>query len=259
MSAEIFIVTSGKGGSGKSTAAVNLSAALAKRNQKVLLIDGDIGLRNLDLFLGMESEGVFHLLDVANGNCTCKEAVVSDRRFPCLDLLLAPQTAEKSALTPTMIKELCENVKEEYDYIFLDAPAGTETGFSNLCAAATRAVVLTTLDVLSVRNTDKIITALENAGIRKQELLINRVRPDLIQSGVQEKIEEVMDELGIPLIGIVPEDDEAPGAVHAGKPLILHSKSRAGQAFTNIAHRMLGDDVPLMELYEKRKWLGKKR
>ena len=259
MSAEVFIVTSGKGGSGKSTATVNLGAALAKRNQRVLLIDGDIGLRNLDLFLGAESEGVFHLLDVANGNCTCKEAVISDRRFSCLDLLLAPQTAEKSALTPTMIKELCESAKEEYDYIFLDAPAGTEAGFSNLCAAATRAIVLATPDVLSVRNTDKIITALENAGIRKQELLINRVRTDLIQNGVQQQIEAVMDELGIPLIGIVPEDDEAPGAVRAGEPLILNSKSRAGKAFTNIACRIAGEDVPLMELDEKRKWLGKKR
>ncbi len=248
MSAEVFVVTSGKGGAGKSTAVVNIGATFAALGKRVLLIDANVGFRNLDLLLGLESDGVFHLLDVANGNCACSEAVISDRRFTCLDVLLAPQIAEESDLSSKQMTSVCASAKENYDYIFLDAPAGTGKDFCNVVSVAERAIVLTTPDMLSVRNTDRIIAVLEKQGIENQQLVVNRVRTDLIKNGDQQRIEFVMDTLGIPLLGIVPEEDAVIASASGGEPLVLRRKSRAGVAFSNIAHRLMGEHTPLLEL-----------
>jgi septum site-determining protein MinD len=255
--AEVIVVTSGKGGVGKTTTTSNIGAALASLGKKVILIDTDIGLRNLDLVMGLENRVVFNLVDVVEGSCKIKNAAIKDKRFPGLSLLPAAQTKDKDAVNEEQMKKLCQELKEEYDYILLDCPAGIEQGFKNAVAGADRAIVVTTPEVSAVRDADKIIGMLNAYGVTDHKLLVNRVRVDMVKRGDMITLEDIIDILGIKLIGVVPDDEEIIVSTNKGEPAILNSKSEAGKAYSNIARRILGEDVPLMELKDSNNFFGR--
>ncbi len=255
--AEVIVVTSGKGGVGKTTTTSNIGAALASLGKKVILIDTDIGLRNLDLVMGLENRVVFNLVDVVEGSCKIKNAAIKDKRFPGLSLLPAAQTKDKDAINEEQMKKLCQELKEEYDYILLDCPAGIEQGFKNAVAGADRAIVVTTPEVSAVRDADKIIGMLNAYGVTDHKLLVNRVRIDMVKRGDMINLEDIIDILGIKLIGVVPDDEEIIVSTNKGEPAILNSKSEAGKAYSNIARRILGEDVPLMELKDSNNFFGR--
>lgn len=245
---EVIVVTSGKGGVGKTTTTSNIGAALAAAGKKVILIDTDIGLRNLDLVMGLENRVVFNLVDVIEGACKIKSAVIIDKRFPGLSLLPAAQTKDKDAVNEEQMKKLCEELKESYDYIVLDCPAGIEQGFKNAVAGADRAIVVTTPEVSAVRDADKIIGMLNAYGVTEYKLLVNRVRVDMVKRGDMINLDDIMDILGIQLIGVVPDDENIIVSTNRGEPVILNDKSQSGQAYKNIASRIMGQEVPLLEL-----------
>ncbi len=245
---EVIVVTSGKGGVGKTTTTSNIGAALAAAGKKVILIDTDIGLRNLDLVMGLENRVVFNLVDVIEGACKIKSAVIKDKRFPGLSLLPAAQTKDKDAVNEEQMKKLCEELKESYDYIVLDCPAGIEQGFKNAVAGADRAIVVTTPEVSAVRDADKIIGMLNAYGVTEYKLLVNRVRVDMVKRGDMINLDDIMDILGIQLIGVVPDDENIIVSTNRGEPVILNDKSQSGQAYRNIASRIMGQEVPLLEL-----------
>ncbi|MBQ4515181.1 MAG: septum site-determining protein MinD [Clostridia bacterium] len=255
--AEVIVVTSGKGGVGKTTTTSNIGAALASLGKKVILIDTDIGLRNLDLVMGLENRVVFNLVDVVEGSCKIKNAAIKDKRFPGLSLLPAAQTKDKDAVNEEQMKKLCEELKAEYDYILLDCPAGIEQGFKNAVAGADRAIVVTTPEVSAVRDADKIIGMLNAYGITDHKLLVNRLRVDMVKRGDMLNLEDMIDVLGIKLIGVVPDDEEIIVSTNKGEPAILNNKSQAGTAYSNIARRILGEDIPLMELKDSNSFFGK--
>ncbi len=255
--AEVIVVTSGKGGVGKTTTTSNIGAALASLGKKVILIDTDIGLRNLDLVMGLENRVVFNLVDVVEGSCKIKNAAIKDKRFPGLSLLPAAQTKDKDAVNEEQMKKLCEELKADYDYILLDCPAGIEQGFKNAVAGADRAIVVTTPEVSAVRDADKIIGMLNAYGITDHKLLVNRLRVDMVKRGDMLNLEDMIDVLGIKLIGVVPDDEEIIVSTNKGEPAILNTKSQAGTAYSNIARRILGEDIPLMELKDSNSFFGK--
>lgn len=248
MSARVVTITSGKGGVGKTTATANLSVALAARGQRVVAIDADIGLRNLDVVMGLENRIVYDLVDVVEGRCRLRQAMIRDKRLPELYLLPAAQTRDKTAVQPEQMVTVCQELRPDFDFIFVDSPAGIEQGFRNAIAPADEAIVVTTPEVSAVRDADRIIgliEAEEKGGVR---LLINRLRPDMIRREDMLSIEDVIEILAIDLIGVVPEDEAIIVATNRGRPLTLENHARAGQAFNNIARRMMGEDVPLMSM-----------
>lgn len=248
MAARIITVTSGKGGVGKTTATANISVALAMRGQRVVAVDADIGLRNLDVVMGLEKRIVYDLVDVVEGRCRLRQAMVRDKRLPELYLLPAAQTRDKTAVTPEQMVEVCEELRPEFDFILVDSPAGIEQGYRNAMAPADEAIVVTTPDVAAVRDADRIIGMIEAAEKERARLLINRVRIEMIRREDMLNIDDVLDILAIELLGIVPEDEEIIVATNRGRPLALENHARAGEAFSNIARRLLGEDVPLITL-----------
>lgn len=248
MAARIITVTSGKGGVGKTTATANISVALGMRGQRVVAVDADIGLRNLDVVMGLENRIVYDLVDVVEGRCRLRQAMVRDKRLPELYLLPAAQTRDKTAVTPEQMVEVCEELRPEFDFILVDSPAGIEQGYRNAMAPADEAIVVTTPDVAAVRDADRIIGMIEAAEKERARLLINRVRIEMIRREDMLNIDDVLDILAIELLGIVPEDEEIIVATNRGRPLALENHARAGEAFSNIARRLLGEDVPLITL-----------
>jgi septum site-determining protein MinD len=248
MSARIITVTSGKGGVGKTTATANLSVALAARGQRVVAIDADIGLRNLDVVMGLENRIVYDLVDVVEGRCRLRQAMVRDKRLPDLYLLPAAQTRDKTAVQPEQMVEVCQELREDLDFVLIDSPAGIEQGFRNAIAPADAAIVVTTPEVSAVRDADRIIGLIEAAEKDSTQLLINRIRPDMVRREDMLSIDDVLDILAIDLLGIVPEDEQVIVATNRGRPLALENSSRAGEAFNNIARRLLGEEVPLMSM-----------
>lgn len=246
---EVIVVTSGKGGVGKTTTAANLGTALALNEHRVVLLDADIGLRNLDVVMGLENRIVYDLVDVTSRVCRLKQALIRDKRFnEHLFLLPAAQTKDKTAVTPDQMKMLTEEIKTEFDYILVDCPAGIEQGFRNAIAGADRAIVVTTPEVSAVRDADRIIGLLEASEISEVQLLINRIRPNMVKRGDMMDIDDIIDILAVDLVGVVPEDDRIVIATNRGEPTVLDSMSRSGQAFRNIARRITGEQVPLMPL-----------
>ncbi|MEE0418554.1 MAG: septum site-determining protein MinD [Lachnospiraceae bacterium] len=243
---EVIVVTSGKGGVGKTTATANLGTGLAQLNKKVVLIDTDIGLRNLDVVMGLENRIVYNLVDVVEGNCRRKQALIKDKRYPNLYLLPSAQTRDKTAVTPEQMIKLTEELREFFDYIILDCPAGIEQGFRNAIAGADRAIVVTTPEVSAIRDADRIIGLLEANDIKKIELLINRLRMDMVRRGDMMSVEDVVDILAVNLIGAVPDDESVVISTNQGEPLAGDS-SMAGQAYFNICRRLTGEAVPLMD------------
>ena len=247
---EVIVITSGKGGVGKTTTSANVGTGLAKLNKKVVLIDTDIGLINLDVVMGLENRIVYNLVDVVEGNCRIKQALIKDKRYPNLFLLPSAQTRDKTSVTPEQMKVLIEELKEEFDYILLDCPAGIEQGFKNAIAGADRALVVTTPEVSAIRDADRIIGLLEANEIKKTDLIVNRIRMDMVKKGDMMSIDDVVDILSINLIGAVPDDENIVISTNNGEPLV-GSNALAGQAYMNICKRILGEDVPLLDLSSK--------
>lgn len=244
---EVIVVTSGKGGVGKTTTSANVGAGLASLGNRVVLIDTDIGLRNLDVVMGLENRIVYNLVDVVEGHCRIKQALIKDKRYTSLYLLPSAQTRDKTAVSPEQMKKLIEQLKKDFDYIILDCPAGIEQGFQNAIAGADRALVVTTPEVSAIRDADRIIGLLEANEIHQIDLIINRLKMDMIRRGDMMSIEDVIDILAIDLIGAVPDDESIVIATNQGEPLAGDS-SMAGTAYMNICKRVLGEEVPLMNM-----------
>lgn len=249
---KVIVITSGKGGVGKTTTTANLGCALSQKNKKVVIIDADIGLRNLDVVLGLENRIVFDLIDVIEGRCTYPKALIRDKRFRNLSLIPAAQTKDKDSIKQEDMKKLTEELKKEFDYILIDCPAGIENGFKSATAGADSAIVVTTPEVSAVRDADRIIGLLEASGIKEPQLLINRIRMDMVRAGNMLNIEDVLDILAIDLIGIIPDDENIVISTNKGEPVIMTDDSMASKAYQNIARRILGEEVPFLDLEEKK-------
>ncbi len=245
---ESIVITSGKGGVGKTTTTANLGACLAQLGRSVVLIDADIGLRNLDVILGLESRIIFDLVDVVDGFCDFSQALIRDPRFEALYLLPAAQTRDKSAVNPHQMRRLTLQAKREFDYVLVDCPAGIEQGFHNAVAGADVALVVTTPDVTAVRDADRVLGLLDGLGLSRVGLILNRYRPELVDRGVVMGMDEVVDLLAANLTAVVPEEEEIMAAANRGQPVNLSAASRAADAYRNLARRLTGEDVPLMEL-----------
>ena len=243
---EVIVVTSGKGGVGKTTTTANVGTGLAKLGYSVVLIDTDIGLRNLDVVMGLENRIVYNLVDVVEGKCRIKQALIKDKKYSNLFLLPSAQTRDKTSVSPEQMKKLTDELREEFDYIILDCPAGIEQGFKNAIAGADRAVIVTTPEVSAIRDADRIIGLLEANEIKKMELIINRIRMDMVKRGDMMSQEDVVDILAIDLLGIVPDDENIVIATNQGEPLV-GSDCLAGKAYMNICKRILGEEVSFME------------
>lgn len=241
---EVIVVTSGKGGVGKTTATANIGTGLAKLDKKTVLVDTDIGLRNLDVVMGLENRIVYNMVDVIEGNCRLKQALIRDKHYPNLYLLPAAQTRDKTAVTPEQMRKLTEDLREHFEYILLDCPAGIEQGFKNAVAGADRAIVVTTPEVSAIRDADRIIGLLEADGMKQIDLLINRLRPELINRGDMMSIEDVTEILATSLIGAVPDDTGIVVSTNQGEP-VAGTDTPSGQAFFHIARRVLGEEVEI--------------
>ena len=247
MSGRAIVITSGKGGVGKTTATANLGIGLAKHDRKIVMVDGDIGLRNLDIIMGLENRIIYHLVDVVCGRCQVRQALVKDKRFPSLFLLPASQVDQKEAISPEQMRDLATQLKEEFDFVLIDCPAGIEQGFRNAVAGADEAIVITTPDVSPVRDADRVIGLLQNT-LGDPQLIINRMATDMVKRGDMLDQRDVLDILSVRLLGIVPEDEEVVIAGNRGSPVILSENSESGKAYERIVRRLLGEEVPIPEL-----------
>ncbi|WP_034452274.1 septum site-determining protein MinD [Butyrivibrio sp. AE2032] len=257
---EVIVITSGKGGVGKTTTTANLGTGLAKLNKKVVLVDTDIGLRNLDVVMGLENRIVYNLVDVVEGNCRKNQAMIKDKKYENLYLLPAAQTRDKTSVTPEQMKQLTDELKQEFDYVILDCPAGIEQGFMNAIAGADRALIVTTPEVSAVRDADRIIGLLESREIKNHQLIVNRLRPDMIKRGDMMSAADVVDILAVELIGQIPDDENIVVSTNNGEPLV-GDNSLAGQAYMNICRRVTGENVPFLDLDSKKgifSWFKKK-
>ncbi len=254
---EVIVITSGKGGVGKTTSSANLGTGLAALGKKVVLIDADIGLRNLDVVLGLENRIVYDIVDVVEGNCRIKQALIKDKRYETLFLLPAAQTRDKDAVSEKQMIELCDTLRNDFDFILIDCPAGIEQGFKNAIAGADRALVVTTPEVSAVRDADRIIGLLEAAEINRPMLVLNRLRVDMIARGEMMSIEDVSEILAVDIIGVVPDDENIVISTNKGEPTVTDDNSFSGQAYRNITKRILGEEIPLMDLETKKTFKDK--
>jgi len=243
-----IVITSGKGGVGKTTTTANIGAALAMFGKSVVVVDADIGLRNLDVVMGLENRIVYNIVDVIEGKCRIKQALIKDKRYEGLYLLAAAQTKDKDCINPIQMKKLCQDLQESFDYVIVDCPAGIENGFKNAIAGASQAIIVTTPEISAVRDADRIIGLLEASGLYQNYLLINRVRPDLIKKGDMMDINDVIDILSLSLIGVVPDNKDIVVSTNKGEPIASNDKSLAGKAFKNIAARIMGQNVPFLDM-----------
>ena len=248
MPAQVITITSGKGGVGKTTATANLAVALAAEGSKVVCIDGDIGLRNLDVILGLENRIVYDIVDVIEGRCRLKQAMIRDKKLPNLYLIPAAQTRDKNAVSPSDMNRLIKDLRPDFDFVLIDSPAGIERGFRNAIAAADRVLVVTNPEVSAVRDADRVIGILEAEDKGPGALIINRLNPVLVKKNDMLSADDVLDLLAVELIGIVPEDENVIIGSNRGAPVAADPKSRAGQAFRNIARRLKGETVPFLDL-----------
>ena len=244
---EVIVITSGKGGVGKTTTTSNIGAGLSKFDKKVVVIDTDLGLRNLDVVMGLENLIVYNLVDVIEGTCRLKQALIRDKRYENLYLLPSAQTKDKTAISPGQMKKLTSQLKDEFDYILLDCPAGIEQGFQNAIAGADRAIVVTTPEVSAIRDADRIIGLLESNQLKKIDLIINRIRMDMVKRGDMMSVDDVTEILSVPLIGALPDDEQVVIGTNQGEP-VVGLDSKAGKAYLNICKRIMGIEVPFIEL-----------
>jgi len=250
MPGKVVTVTSGKGGVGKTTATANIGAALASNGKKVVCIDADIGLRNLDVVLGLENRIVYDLVDVVEGRCRLRQAMIRDKHLSELYLIPAAQTRDKSAVSPSDMVRLCDELRPDYDYIMIDSPAGIERGFRNAIAPADIVLVITNPEVSAVRDADRIIGLIEAEEKGPARLVINRIKPEMVKRGDMLSADDVLELLAVELIGLIPEDEHVIMSTNQGSPIVLNGKSKAGEAFRSIARRLDGEDVPFLPLEE---------
>lgn len=247
---EVIVVTSGKGGVGKTTVSANIGTGLAIAGKKVVLLDADIGLRNLDVVMGLENRVIYDLVNVIEGTCRLKQALVRDKRYEGLYLLPAAQTRDKKCPSnPEQMQKLCASILEEgFDYVIIDCPAGIEQGFKNAIAGADKAIVVTTPEISAVRDADRIIGMLEANGLMNSKLILNRIRVDMVARNEMMSLEDVEEILAIDTLGIIPDDESIVISTNKGEPAVTNTDSLAGEAYQNIVKRILGENVPLMEL-----------
>ncbi|WP_138204022.1 septum site-determining protein MinD [Haloimpatiens lingqiaonensis] len=241
---EAIVITSGKGGVGKTTTTANIGTALAAMGKKVVLVDGDTGLRNLDVLMGLENRIVFTIIDVIEERCRLKQALIRDKRFESLFLLPTAQTRDKSDINAKDVLKLVTKLKEEFDYVIIDCPAGIEQGFENAIVGADRAIVVVNPEVTSVRDADRVIGKLDAKGVEDHQLIINRINYEMTRNGDMLDIDDILDSLAIKLIGVVPDDRSITISTNRGEPIVLDEKATAGKAFKNIAKRITGEEIP---------------
>lgn len=249
---EAIVITSGKGGVGKTTTSANIGTALALNGKSVCLVDTDIGLRNLDVIMGLENRIIYDLVDVVEERCKLKQALIKDKRFNSLSLLPAAQTKDKSAVTPEQMKKIIDELKADFDYVIIDCPAGIEQGYKNAVAGADKAIVVTTPEISAVRDADRIIGLLEQEDIESPKLVINRVRNHMMTNGEMLDVDEITSVLAIELLGIVVDDEEVIKHANKGEPIALYPNFKPSIAYRNIARRIQGESVPLMSIEEKK-------
>lgn len=245
---EAIVVTSGKGGVGKTTTTANVGTALAAMGKSVVVVDGDTGLRNLDVLMGLENRIVFTLIDVIEKRCKLKQALIKDKKFSNLYLLPTAQTRDKNDVETSEMCSLIEELKSEFDYVLIDCPAGIEQGFENAVIGADRALIVVNPEVTSVRDADRVIGKLDAKGLEKHEVVINRIDYEMTRRGDMLDVKDILDSLAIELIGVVPNDKSITISTNKGEPIVLDNKSNAGQAFRDIAARITGENVPITEL-----------
>jgi septum site-determining protein MinD len=254
---QVIVITSGKGGVGKTTTSANLGTGFALLGKKVALIDADIGLRNLDVVMGLENRIVYDLVDVTEGNCRLKQALIRDKRYETLYLLPAAQTRDKNAVNPEQMTTLCVELARDFDYVIIDCPAGIEQGFRNAIAGADLAIIVTTPEVSAVRDADRIIGLLESAGKSNPKLIVNRIRPHMVKKGDMMDINDIIEILSIDLLGVIPEDEYIVISTNRGEPAITNPASPSSTAYKNIVRRLCGENVPLMTLERQDSFLSK--
>lgn len=241
---EVFVVTSGKGGVGKTTTTASLGAALGLKGKRVLVVDADIGLRNLDVILGLENRIVFNLVDVAKGACKPSQAIIRSKKSNNLYLLPASQTDDKDVISEEEFKSVLDQYRREFHYILVDSPAGIEQGFRNACAGADAALIVTTPEVSAIRDADRVIGLVAARGL-ESKLIINRIDYDLVRRGDMLSVKDVQDILGVDLVGVIERDDNIIIAANTGEPVVYNPKSRAGKGFSEIAARLCGENLPI--------------
>ena len=246
-----IVITSGNGGVGKTPTTANLAAALASDGYKVVAVDGDVGLRNLDVIMGLENRIVYTLIDVIEGNCRLNQALIRDKRLDNLYMIPTAQSKTKDAVSSEQMEDLCAQLRPDFDFILIDSPAGIEAGFRNAAAGADEALVVTTPEVSAVRDADRIIGLLESMEKAPIQLIINRIRPDMVKRGEMLGVQDVLDILAVDLAGVIPDDESIVVSSNRGEPLTLGSNSKAGQAYKNIAKRLCGAEVPFMDLFKE--------
>lgn len=245
----IIVVTSGKGGVGKTTVTANLGTTLARMGRRVALVDADFGLRNLDLLLGLENRVVYTALEVLAGQCRLEQALVKDKRQEGLMLLPAAQSRTKESISPAQMKKLISVLAQKFDYVLVDCPAGIEMGFRNAIAAASEALIVTTPEITSVRDADRVVGLLEAQNIKRIKLIVNRLKASMVQAEQMMSVQDVQEILAVPLIGVIPEDERVLIASNQGEPLVSSEKSTLPKiAFENIAKRLEGQPVPFLDL-----------
>ena len=254
---KVIVITSGKGGVGKTTSTANLGTALSLEGKRTIVIDADIGLRNLDVVMGLENRIVYDLVDIVEERCKYKQAMIKDKRFENLYLIPAAQTRDKDSVSPEQMKKLCDTLREEFDFILIDCPAGIENGFKNAIAGADEAIVVTTPEVSAVRDADRIIGLLEASEIHNPKLIINRLKIDMVQRGDMMNIDDILDILAIDLIGVVPDDENIVISTNRGEPAVTNQKSLAGQAYRNISKRIQGEEIPFIDLNLNESFMSK--
>lgn len=264
MDCRIIVITSGKGGVGKTTTTANLAASLAKDGYKVAAIDGDVGLRNLDVIMGLENRIVYTLVDVVEGTCRLNQALIRDKRIDNLYLIPTAQSRTKDAVSTEQMLALCVELRKSFDFVLIDSPAGIESGFHNSAIGADEGIVITTPEVSAVRDADRIIGLLESMEKAPIRLIINRIKPDMVARGEMLDVQDVLDILAVDLLGVVPDDESIVTSANRGEPLTLGSTSQAARAYSNIAKRIAGQEVPMLDLFSESSgffsWLfGKKK
>lgn len=253
---EIIVITSGKGGVGKTTTTANIGVGLAMEGKEVALVDTDIGLRNLDVVMGLENRIVFDLVDVAEKQCKLQQALIKDRRHKNLWLLPAAQTRDKNSVSSEQMQDVCQELKEKFEYVIIDCPAGIEQGFINATIGADSAIIVTTPEVSAVRDADRIIGLLESQEFENHKLIINRLDPEMVNRGDMLAIKDVLEILTVELLGVVPSDNNIIVSTNRGEP-VVGTDSLAGKAFRNVTRRILGDNVPLLDLNGKNSFFDK--